>query len=137
MEYQSNYDYENEYANQGHYKSSHSSRSADISGGEAYGALNSKIDLGSGNNNATVNVLAGKPSHLASETQALMAAMAMTASALTSTPMVSAATTTATITTTHRLATTLVVQWRIQTHGTLVRATIATGGGATIKAKPI
>ena len=33
--------------------------STDISGGEGYGALNSSIDLGSGNNNATISVTAG------------------------------------------------------------------------------
>ena len=57
--YQSKYDYDYDYANQGHYKSSYSSRNVDISGGESYGAINSSIDLGSGDNTANINVVAG------------------------------------------------------------------------------
>ena len=77
--YQSKYDYDYEYANQGHYKSNYSSRSTDISGGEAYGALNSIIDLGEGDNNASVNVVAGNRA-TGLGAQASRAAVEMTAS---------------------------------------------------------
>ena len=49
--------------------------------------------------------------------------------------MASGAIATQVITTTHRLATTLVIRVASRAHGTPIRTTIATGGGATIKAR--
>ena len=59
---ESKYDYAHEYSNQGHHKGNESSRIVDISGGESYGAIKSNIDLGGGENTATINIVAGNQS---------------------------------------------------------------------------